>query len=229
MKISLETTIQIYKALLIIILSNCHIYGIIKCVIYTIRKDGVLLMIYQGQYIVLDLEFFKKGDNTEIVEIAATRVYSSEFGEKIEEGDSFRQLIKPVQTPPNSIFALTKIEKRNLIEAQEFKEVFIQFENWVRKNNLDTFFITFGNRDKVVLETACKSVGIGSINKLDFIDIQEYEILQNSLKTLPSLKSVVERNCGEFVGAEHMAINDAQNTARVLQMKLNPKQNGVKL
>lgn len=191
---------------------------------YNIRKDGVLEMIYQGQYIVLDLEFFKKGDNTEIVEIAATRVYSSEFGETIEEGDSFRRLIKPVHTPPTSFLTLTKIDKKDLIEADEFKVVFIEFNNWVNESGLDTFFITFGNRDEVVLEAVCRSVGIKSINKLDFIDIQEYEILQNSLKTLPSLKSVVERNCGKFIGAEHMAINDAQNTARVLQTKLNPSE-----
>ena len=51
---------------------------------------------------------------------------------------------------------------------------------------------------------------------MDFIDIQSYTMLQDKIKNLPSLASMVKKY-GEFEGKQHNALNDAVNTSKILK------------
>ena len=51
---------------------------------------------------------------------------------------------------------------------------------------------------------------------MDFIDIQSYTMLQEKIKDLPSLKSMVKKY-DEFEGQEHNALDDAVNTSKILK------------
>lgn len=179
---------------------------------FLIKEDERML---DGQYIVLDIEFTKSRDKTEIIQIGAQRLLSYDYGAKIEEGDSFNKLVKPLQLPNKSLLNLLGIKKEDLQDAQSFEKVFQDFLAWVGKE--ETFYVVWGTRDSKVIRKECYNYGfINEFQRMDFIDIQSYTMLQKKIKTLPSLKSMV-RKYDEFEGKQHDALSDAINTSKILK------------
>lgn len=168
-----------------------------------------------GQYIVLDIEFAKSKERTEIIEIGAQRLLSYDYGTRIEEGDYFNHLIKPVYFPKKSILDLIGVKKEELLEAPSFQEVFKEFLEWVGSKN--TFYVVWGTRDPKIIEKECRNYNFSkNFQEMDFIDIQSYKMLQEKLKNLPSLASMVKKY-GEFEGNMHHALDDAVNTGKILK------------
>ena len=77
---------------------------------------------YAGQYIVIDLEFSKERNKTEIFELAAKKIYTTRYGERIIEGDKFRRIIKPHNIPSNSILSLTGVSRDEILSSINFSE-----------------------------------------------------------------------------------------------------------
>lgn len=168
-----------------------------------------------GQYIVLDIEFTKSKNKTEIIQIGAQRLLSYDYGTKIKEGDSFNKLVKPLQFPNQSLLDLLGIKKEELQDAKNFERVFQEFLEWVGEEN--TFYVIWGTRDSKVIRKECNNYGFNQeFQSMDFIDIQSYTMLQEKIKDLPSLKSMVKKY-DEFEGQEHNALDDAVNTSKILK------------
>lgn len=179
---------------------------------FLIKEDERML---DGQYIVLDIEFTKSRDKTEIIQIGAQRLLSYDYGAKIEEGDSFNKLVRPLQLPNQSLMNLLGIKKEDLQDAQSFEKVFQDFLEWVGKAN--TFYAVWGTRDSKIMRKECNNYGFNEeFQRMDFIDIQSYTMLQEKIKDLPSLKSMVKKY-DEFEGQEHNALDDAVNTSKILK------------
>ena len=168
-----------------------------------------------GQYIVLDIEFTKSKERTEIIEIGAQRLLSYNYGTRVKESDSFNKLVKPLHLPKQSLLDLLGMKKEDLQEAQNFANVFQEFLEWV--GDEDTFYVVWGTRDPKIIEKECKNYYlVKEFQSMDFIDIQSYTVLQDKIKTLPSLASMVKKY-GEFEGKQHNALNDAVNTSKILK------------
>lgn len=168
-----------------------------------------------GQYIVLDIEFAKSKNRTEIIEIGAQRLLSYDYGTRIEEGDSFNKLVRPLQFPNQSLLNLLGIRKEDLQEARNFTEVFKEFLKWV--GDKSTFYVVWGTRDPKIMEKECKNYSfINEFQRMDFIDIQSYTMLQEKIKELPSLTSMAKKY-GGFEGKQHNALYDAVNTGKILK------------
>lgn len=182
---------------------------------------------YVGQYVVIDLEFSKVGNQTEVFEFAAKKIFTTLYGENIVEGDTFRRLIKPHNTPSTSLLNLTGISRQELEASLGFKEVFQEFLDWV--GTMDTFYVSWGPRDSAVLRMDCKVNGFEKeFNEMSFIDLQAYIMELYQLKQLPSLLEIVEREFGEFEGKEHHADSDAYNTALLMKSTLQKMNKGGK-
>jgi inhibitor of KinA sporulation pathway (predicted exonuclease) len=176
---------------------------------------------YAGQYIVIDLEFSKERNKTEIFELAAKKIYTTRYGERIIEGDKFRRIIKPHNIPSNSILSLTGVSRDEILSSINFSEVFKEFLKWIHKDNLETLYVSWGPRDSAVLRVNCKDNGFEKeFNEMTFIDLQSYIMEQENFQQLPSLMQIVEKEFGEFKGTEHHASYDAINTAMLLQKRL---------
>ena len=176
---------------------------------------------YAGQYIVIDLEFSKERNKTEIFELAAKKLYTTRYGERIIEGDKFRRIIKPHNIPSNSILSLTGVSRDEILSSINFSEVFKEFLKWIHKDNLETLYVSWGPRDSAVLRVNCKDNGFEKeFNEMTFIDLQSYIMEQENFQQLPSLMQIVEKEFGEFKGTEHHASYDAYNTALLMKKKL---------
>ena len=141
---------------------------------------------YAGQYIVIDLEFSKERNKTEIFELAAKKIYTTRYGERIIEGDKFRRIIKPHNIPSNSILSLTGVSRDEILSSINFSEVFKEFLKWIHKDNLETLYVSWGPRDSAVLRVNCKDNGFEKeFNEMTFIDLQSYIMEQENFQQLP--------------------------------------------
>lgn len=177
-----------------------------------------------GQYVVIDIEFLDEKNGTETIELAAKRIYSFNYGQEFEEGNSFKRLIKPTQRPSKALLTFTGITEEMLEGATDFKSVFKEFKRWVECEGIkteDTLFISWGNRDEAVLRKDCRNYEVlKEFEEMTFVDFQQYIMATDCIAKLPSLQKIIEGEFGKFRGTEHHAKDDAFNTAMLLQKRL---------
>lgn len=174
------------------------------------RKHG------QGEYIVVDIECNKYGDeHCEIIQLSAIRVKSQNFGTKLVIDDSFNQYVKNEHPLNKEVVKLTGITEDILQNAENFPSVYDKFKQWMYQDTTNIFIVSWGNRDKIFLERNCQHYHIKK-SKNSFIDLQQYIKIKKNIKELPSLKSQVKRYLGDFKGQSHNSLDDANNLARLL-------------
>ena len=172
-----------------------------------------------GQFIIIDLEFFKSQKKTEIIQFAAKRVWLDEDNHVID-GDSFKKNVHSSKKPNEKVLNLTHLTLEDWEQAQPFPDVFDEFSKWVDEENIDTIYVSWGNRDKSVLHKELKNYGYKNFQDMSFIDLQSYIMMKDDIPYLPSLYSMVVKEFGEFEGTEHDASADAQNTSKLLKKYL---------
>jgi inhibitor of KinA sporulation pathway (predicted exonuclease) len=170
-------------------------------------------------YIIFDLEFTvirKKQWQSEIIEIGAVKVRETEGALQLAE--TFQTFVKPVQN--QSVIStytteFTGITQENVNDAPSLQEALSLFRDWI--GNEPSYLCSWGPDDKYQLVRHCRENGvplkwIRNYNDLqhDFsatINTETYR--QIGLKNALDLLEIV------FTGAQHRAIDDAINTAKI--------------
>jgi len=160
----------------------------------------------------------------EIIEIGAVLIeaQSGEFN-IVEE---FSIFVRPTMHPTLSEFCtkLTSITQKNVVNAPTFEEAFTQFKNWlfVREDDYRCYkFCAWGNFDAAMIETECSRIN----KKSPFNDTLNLKIkLLHQYKLANSKAGNLDRACAtlgiEWQGNHHRAIDDARNTAVIMQRML---------
>jgi inhibitor of KinA sporulation pathway (predicted exonuclease) len=169
-------------------------------------------------YIVFDLEAtcwkLRKPPPQEIIEIGAVKI--SETGERISEFSAF---VKPKLNPELSRFCkqLTSIEQEDIDYARDFEDVIWDFEDWLNWPNEDILLVAWGDYDQAQLGKDALLHGLDFPWLKHFLCLKVAHTKLLKLKEPVGVKTALELAGFQFEGTNHRAIEDARNTARILE------------
>lgn len=166
------------------------------------------------QYIVYDLEMTNR--LSEIIEIGAIRM--SEVDGELKILDTFQSFVQPTMDKLNTrITNLTGITKKDLISAPVYTEAIENFRSWIGLE--DYYLCSWGPEDKWALITdssfhQSEIEWIINHNDLQF----HFSLLHDSEKGFRyGLSRALQTMELVYEGSKHRALDDAINTARILQ------------
>ncbi|MDG1261597.1 MAG: exonuclease domain-containing protein [Flavobacteriales bacterium] len=169
-------------------------------------------------YIVFDLEAtcwkLRKPPPQEIIEIGAVKV--NDKGERLGEFSAF---VKPKLNPELSKFCkqLTSIEQEDIDRARDFDDVIFDFEEWLNWKEEEILLVAWGDYDQIQLGRDA------DLHELSFPWLKHFMCLKLAharmfkLKEPVGVKTALELAGYQFEGVSHRAIEDARNTARILE------------
>ena len=179
------------------------------------------------KYIVIDLEMntiWKKPERLiwgrEIIEIGAVML-----DENLQEVSSFRTYVKPEYNRKisNGIMKLTGITNKMVSQAPHFEEAFKMFLNWCLGPKDEVAIYAWSNADyqQVTNELLLKDITLNAeeqklVNK-EWNDFQNEFDVQMGFEHQLSLSAALELAGIDFSGRAHDALDDARNTAELLQ------------
>jgi len=169
-------------------------------------------------YKVTDEEIFKQKNEMEIIEIGAVKTNTN-----FEILEQFTIFCKPTLNPILSEFCknLTSITQDDIDVAPDFSYSYKKFATWSQKfegrRKLPIAYIGWGEGDGPELIKSCQNQGIGCIiNNGNYINAKELCKLWIGRRA-KGLKKELSRAGLEFIGCPHRGIDDAINTAKLLQ------------
>jgi inhibitor of KinA sporulation pathway (predicted exonuclease) len=166
------------------------------------------------QYIVYDLEMTNR--LSEIIEIGAIRMKAVN-GEMILL-DSFQSFVHPKMDKLNTrITNLTGITKKDLISAPAYTDAIENFKSWIGLE--DYYLCSWGPEDKwaLITDSSFHQSNIEWI--INHNDLQfHFSMLHDSEKGFRyGLSRALQTMELAYEGSKHRALDDAINTARILQ------------
>ncbi|MDD6179688.1 MAG: exonuclease domain-containing protein [Clostridium sp.] len=184
------------------------------------------------KHIVVDLEMNtvrgkmeKKGTyNMETIEIGAVML-----DDRLQEISSFRTYVKPEynnRIAPN-ISRLTGITDAMVEHAPYFKEAFRMFANWGLGTGDEVIIYAWSNSDyfQMKKELVWKECELSSMERkimdTEWNDFQKEFDFHLGFDRQVSLKFALDMAGIDFSGREHDALDDARNTAELLQIFKN--------
>lgn len=184
------------------------------------------------KHIVVDLEMNtvrgkmeKKGTyNMETIEIGAVML-----DDRLQEISSFRTYVKPEynnRIAPN-ISRLTGITDAMVEHAPYFKEAFRMFANWCLGIGDEVIIYAWSNSDyfQMKKELVWKECELSSMERkimdTEWSDFQKEFDSHLGFDRQVSLKFALDMAGIDFSGREHDALDDARNTAELLQIFKN--------
>lgn len=132
---------------------------------------------------------------------------------------TFSRLIKPIIHPRLSHFCqnLTGIEQAEINKARDFRRVIQEFQDWIGVYDEDYLLGSWGDFDPKQLRADCK------LHRQDDYWLDNHINLRRQyqeIRRLPKkrgLKAAVKHEGFTWEGAQHEALADAENTAKVFQ------------
>lgn len=148
----------------------------------------------------------------ETVEIGAVEL--NQFG---EQTGTFSRLVKPILHPQLSQFCrqLTGLDQAEVNRAKTFKRVSQEFQDWIGVGYEDYLLCGWGKFDQTQL------IRDSRLHRIDDAWLDPYINLRKQyqeVKGLPKkrgLRSAVRHEGLEWVGNQHEAFTDAENTANL--------------
>lgn len=184
------------------------------------------------EYVIIDLEFnqpfnFPNGKRYrvvplcpfEIIQIGAVKV-----NEQFEVMDTFNSFVKPVMYPRIHPFVekITGIKRNNLVDADGFEKVFVEFLKFLGDKNRDNIiFCIWGNDDLKFLfrNILFHKMDIDNVSR-KYVNVQNYasRYLKVPQGQAVGLKSAVNELTIEPNLSFHNALNDALYTAKIFDI-----------
>ena len=172
--------------------------------------------------IFIDLEFCRidrkykeelKVCKTEIIQIGAVKL-----NEKYEITERFDMLVKPDYSTINKrVSELTHITENDVAGADHFTQAMNKFLDWVGYEQVEIYSWSLEDKHQFVHESKLKQYSDERLDMLfeNWIDFQLLfgKILEVSQQV--SLSNALNGVGITFVGQEHSAVDDAENTARL--------------
>lgn len=136
---------------------------------------------------------------------------------------SFSKLIKPTLHPRLSLFCrdLTGIEQTELNRAGDFRRVIREFQEWIGVDEEDYLLASWGDFDPQQLRVDCKFHKIDDYWLDEHINLREQYQQIRKLPKKRGLKAAVKHEGMVWEGAQHEALVDAENTAKVFQAMID--------
>lgn len=169
-------------------------------------------------YIIFDLEATcwenERSKTNEIIEIGAVKL-----NEKLEVIDTFAKFVKPEINPMLSDFCtkLTSIEQKDVDTADTFKNVMVEFEDWITSTDTEVVLCSWGFYDKKQIYNECKVKNYsGRIHGL----LDKHISIKHQFAEIKDI-----RPCGmsqalnllglPLEGTHHRGIDDAKNITKI--------------
>jgi len=172
-------------------------------------------------YIIVDLEATCWEAQTEIKQKEIIEIGAVALNENFEYAKSeFSSFVKPVENSELSDFCkqLTTIKQNDIDNAEDFKDVFRKFLNWIGSNEFT--ICSWGIYDLNQFNTDCRNHGFALP-----------ESFKNHINLKLIFKKVKDVNPGDIqkamkyleikhTGVHHRGIDDARNIAKISQLIL---------
>jgi sporulation inhibitor KapD len=174
-------------------------------------------------YIVVDFEFtnssgmrfIPRGFISEIIEIGMI------VCDEQKELSSFTKFVKPVLFPKlsQSVMDFTGISQSDADNGMTFSAMLAEIDKHYVSG--ETKIVAWGDSDELVLKEQCRRYKLDyPFSDSDYLDLAKlYSGKCNSERTISLLDAVAAENVGSS-GYAHMALDDARNTALILQKLL---------
>ncbi len=169
-------------------------------------------------YIIFDLEATcwenDRSKACEIIEIGAVKLNS-----RLEVVDTFSKFIKPVIYPVLSDFCtkLTSIEQRDVDLADIFKNVMVEFEDWITSENTEVALCSWGFYDKKQIQKECKIKNYsGRIHSV----LDKHISIKHQFGEIKGINPCGMSRALELLGiplegTHHRGIDDAKNITKI--------------
>lgn len=165
--------------------------------------------------IILDLE--ANQPSSKIIEIGAVKL----LRDNGIHPDKFQTFIKIDEPLDKFIINLTNITEKDLKNAPEFIEAFNLFENWCHKESKNILLASWGNWDIPLLRKHCEDNNIKYPFRGKTMDIKSVVVFLSMFfgRKLNSdgLGKALKTWEVKFKGQKHRAVDDAYNTALLIQ------------
>ena len=181
------------------------------------------------KHIVVDLEMNnirKKSEARRICTMETIEIGAVMLDENLQEIASFRTYVKPEYNDsivPN-ISRLTGITDAMVENAPVFKEAFKMFTNWCMGTGDDICIYAWSDADynQIMKEIRLKQYELTDAEQMlvadKWIDFQKEFDRHIGFERQVSLKLALDMAGIDFFGREHDALDDARNTAELLQI-----------
>lgn len=150
---------------------------------------------------------------SEIIEFGAVLIAPPDFTQE----QSCQGFVKPQFFPKIAEVSagFSMISKKDLETGMNFEDMLAELAKWYRPGK--TYLTGWGDADWTVLDTACLRYKVNNpFLFTDYLNLAEdYRVYFGHEKT-PSLKNALAEQVIEMNGFWHMALNDAANTARLM-------------
>ncbi len=175
------------------------------------------------QHIIIDLEFIRVNDSTmrrkcknEVIEIGAIKL-----NENYEYVDSFDLFVRPEYSHmTKAITELTGITESDILTAPTFDEAMDKFSRWIGYEKYRIYQWSDSDHEQIIRECTSKGLDL----KYDeffckhWIDLQRIYGRITGIFHSVSLEKALDSLSIEFKGRMHRAVDDAANTASILQI-----------
>ena len=181
------------------------------------------------KHIVVDLEMNKIQYKSEVRAICAMEtieIGAVMLDDNLQEVSSFRTYVKPEYNDciMPKISKLTGITDAMVMNAPKFKEALKMFTNWCMGTGDDITIYAWSDSDynqirkEIELKNYVLSDAEGQIMGNEWTDFQQRFDSHLGFERQVSLKMALEMAGIDFSGREHDALDDARNTAELLQI-----------
>ena len=183
------------------------------------------------KYVVIDLEMNTITKNSEartickneIIEIGAVML-----DENLEEVSSFKAYVKPEYNEiTGKIQKLTGITNEMVVMAPKFSKALKQFTNWCldSQDEITIYAWSESDYDQISKEMELKNYSISQVEEkllqIKWSDFQHEFDSYLGFEKMLSLKQALDMAGIDFSGRQHDALDDARNTAELLQVFKN--------
>ena len=172
-----------------------------------------------NEYVVLDLEMTGlSAKSDQIIEIGAVKIKDNQVVETME------CLVNPKCKIPTRVVELTGITDEMVMNAPKFNEAFKMFTSWCMGTEDDITIYSWSDSDYIQIskEIELKGYEMSEIEKHivgdEWTDFQNEFDCHLGFERQVSLKMALDMAGIDFSGREHDALDDARNTAELLQL-----------
>jgi 3'-5' exoribonuclease 1 len=139
------------------------------------------------------------------------------------EKSRFHRFVSPKEFPQLSPFCMemTGIDQEDIDRAQSFKEVLIDLQAWLNLYGFVSNWMSWGTFDLTQLKNEALKENLDTGWFPEHIDLKSQFGKIHGLADPPSVKTALGMLNLKWIGDEHRALSDAENTARIFQMLMH--------
>jgi inhibitor of KinA sporulation pathway (predicted exonuclease) len=172
-----------------------------------------------SQYVFFDFEMLCSDRGMSFTNMESIRLGAVKYHIETGEVEYFDQYIRPIHFKGLSSFCkkLTGIVDGDLSDAQNFREVFDHFLDWIGGIKKTRFFSwSKSDLSRLKIDAELHHISINTIKKIEkrYIDFQEI-FTKRVTKNQFSVENALMLYGLEFIGEKHNPMFDAYNTLRI--------------